>query len=493
MSIAVSIAVSIAPKLLPALAHVPAILLKPNAFRTRGNRLLIAGFVGALLLLLAVVRVAPEMVKYIPPLLFGVVAFLAAWLQPSVRFAVLIAGFVALTDYVPGIQLAELAYGLFFLAYLAHWGYSKVLIERRVLLERPADFGALALLILVVCYVPVSIVFGANISGIFGELSAFVLFAIYFPAKDAMVRLRYGPEIVLGCILFIGVFISIRNFSEYQTLLLHATQAWQVAKGRVVTNDNILMVVCLYGLTLFAFARSRVVRMGLLGLSLMFFSALILTQSRGYWLGFLLGGLILLVWLPPAQRRRLVLLAFWALVAGGSLAFLFFSDEIAVIIAGLLDRLFSLLTASTTDISLVNRFRETAAVWEMIKVNPILGYGMGVAYPFFDIAHMATDTDSFVHNGYFGLWYKFGLPGLCLVLWIWFASIRSGIRAFRSRHAAMPIRLCGLASAVTLSAFLLTTNTSNPFYLNDTLFIFGLLFAISQGAFQRTLSNVKDV
>ncbi|MDZ4698989.1 MAG: O-antigen ligase family protein [Rhodothermales bacterium] len=453
--------------------------------------MLIAGFVGALLLLLAVVRVAPEMVKYTPALVFGAVAFLAAWVQPSVRFAVLIAGFVALTDYVPGIQLAEVAYGLFFLAYLAHWGYAKVLIEHRKILETPADFGVLTLLVVVICYVPISLLFGANTAALVGELSAFVLFAIYFPAKDAMVRLRYGPAIVLGCVLFIGVFVSIRNILEYKTLLLHATQAWQVAKGRVVTNDNILMVVCLYSLTLFSFARHGIARLGLLGLFLMFFAALILTQSRGYWLGFMLGGLILLVWLPPAQRRRLMLLAFGALLAGGSLAFLFFSNEVAVVIAGLLDRLFSLLTATSTDISLVNRFRETAAVWEMIKVNPVLGYGMGVAYPFFDIAHMATETDSFVHNGYVSMWYRYGLPGLGLVLWIWFSSIRSGIRAFRFRHAAMTTRLCGLASAVTLSAFLLTTNTSNPFYLNDTLFIFGFLLAVSQGALLRIRSNAE--
>jgi O-Antigen ligase len=475
------------------LTHVPAILLEPQAFRTRGNRLLIAGFVGALVLLLAVVRIAPEMVRYIPALVFGAVVFLAAWIQPSVRFAVLLAGFVALTDYVPGIQLAEVAYGLFFLTYLTHWAYSRVLIERRTIVETPVDFGVLALLIVVVCYVPISLVFGANTSVLIGELSAFVLFAIYFPTKDAIVRLRYGPAIVLGCVLFIGVFVSIRNILEYKTLLLYATQAWQVAKGRVVTNDNILMVVCLYGLTLFAFARNGLARLGLLGLFLMFFGALILTQSRGYWLGFLLGGLTLLVWLPAAQRRRLVLLAFGALVAGGSLAFLFFSDQVAVIIAGLLDRLFSLVTATSTDISLVNRFRETAAVWQMIKVNPILGYGMGVSYPFFDIAHMTTDTDSFVHNGYVSVWYKYGLPGLGLVFWIWFSSIRSGIRAFRIRHGAMTTRLCGLASAVTLSAFLLTTNTSNPFYLNDTLFIFGFLLAVSQGALQRIRSNVENV
>ncbi|MEZ4702136.1 MAG: O-antigen ligase family protein [Rhodothermales bacterium] len=466
--------------------RVPAILLNTASFRALGNRLLIAGLAGSLALVLALVWFAPAAIWFVPAALIAVVGFAAVWHNPIGRFTALLVGFVALTDYVAGIQVGEVAYGLFFLLYLGHWAYTALFIDHRSLVRSGADAGVLGLLLLVVAYVPLALVFGGNMPAITGELSAFVLFAIYFPVKDALTRYRVAPWIVLGSVLFIGIFVSIRNFFEYKDLLLHATHAWQVAKGRVVTNDNILMVVCLFALTIFSFTKPILYRAGLLGVFFMFFAALILTQSRGYWVAFLLGAGILFLLLGWTQKRRLLVLGFWGAAIGTVLALLFFSEEVAVVVAGLLDRFLSLKTAATADISLVNRFRETAAVWQKIRVNPILGYGMGVPYPFFDLAHMATEHDAFVHNGYIGLWYKYGLLGLGLILGVWILSIRRGIQAYRASLASMATRLCGLASAVTLSAFMLTTITSNPFYLNDTLFIFGFLLGVAQGAYERT-------
>jgi O-antigen ligase len=110
---------------------------------------------------------------------------------------------------------------------------------------------------------------------------------------------------------------------------------------------------------------------------------------------------------------------------------------------------------------------------------------MGVPYTFYDIAHASTDQDAFVHNGYVGLWYKFGLWGLGMMLFFWARSIWRGIQAFRLSDASYWVRMAGLAAGISLVAFTLSALTSNPFYLKDSIFVFGLLASIAAGSYHR--------
>ena len=241
------------------------------------------------------------------------------------------------------------------------------------------------------------------------------------------------------------------------------------------------------GLSCFTFAQKWRHQIITLGAFILFFSGLILTQSRGYWLAFLLGAGFMFLFLDGNHKKRLILVTLGGSASLALLAFIFLQDIFLLVTSGLAERLLSLQTATTADISLVNRFRETATVWEHIRVNPILGYGMGVGYDFFDITNGVTETDAFVHNGYVSLWFKYGIIGLGLVLFFWFRSILNGVRAFKSKTAPPAVRLVGLFGATTLTAFLLSTLTSSPFFLNDTLFAFGLLLGTAEGAYQRTL------
>ena len=140
----------------------------------------------------------------------------------------------------------------------------------------------------------------------------------------------------------------------------------------------------------------------------------------------------------------------------------------------------------------MNRFRETGAVLEKIAANPLIGHGPGVAYLFFDIVHQSTDTDSFVHNGYIGLWYKYGLWGLGLVLYFWYSVVRLGLKAFRSDTTERWTRLAGLAGAVPLIALTISTLTQNPFFLKNYLFIIAIAAGLAAGAGQRIMRDQSD-
>lgn len=454
-----------------------------------GDYLLYAALSGFVLIILYIAWNFAEDIIYFPVVILGLVAFAFLFSNPRLNLIVVLLGFVSLTDYNKGFQITEVIYGLYFVTYLAHWFISRVFITREPFVRTLTDRAVLLLLIAVTCYIPVAVIFNGNVYGIFAEWIAFVLLSFYFPIKEEIRNNPKGATIILCIIGFIGVYIAFRNLLNYRAMLSNATQMWQVARGRIVTNDNLLMISSLYGLILFTFAQKWRHQIITLGIFILFFSGLILTQSRGYWLAFLLGAGFMFLFLDGSHKKRLILVTLGGSASLALLAFIFLQDIFLLVTSGLAERLLSLQTATTADISLVNRFRETATVWEHIRVNPILGYGMGVGYDFFDITNGVTETDAFVHNGYVSLWFKYGIVGLGLVLFFWFRSIMNGVRAFRTKIAPPAVRLTGLFGATTLTAFLLSTLTSSPFFLNDTLFAFGLLLGTAEGAYQRTLEQ----
>ena len=459
-------------------------LLSPDRFTRFGNTVLILALAISLGLLLLLIWQAPEALPFVPVLTLALAGGLLLFRYPLVNLTVVLLGFIALTDYSTGIQLIEIVYGLYFMAFMAYWTLTHVFVYKTPLLVTLVDKAIFGLLVLVTLYIPIGYLFGAKPILIFNEWSAFILLAIYFPIKQAISQDARTARFFLIALGVIGTFVAVRNLINYQQVLLAATQAWQVSRGRVATNDNLLMVSSVFGLILVIFARGLKPNLAALGLFGLFFSGLILTQSRGYWLAFLFAAGCMFLIVPSAQKQRILLIIGIGSAALLGLAVLLFGDVVLVVFFGLTERLASLKTAVTTDISLVNRFKESAAAWQHIKVNPILGYGMGVPYVFYDIVHESTDVDAFVHNGYLSIWYKFGIVGLALTLTAWAGAAWHGIRAFRLANAPAPVRFAGIVSACALAGFSISAITSNPYYVNDTLFMLGFLMGLGSGAYQ---------
>jgi O-antigen ligase len=204
-------------------------------------------------------------------------------------------------------------------------------------------------------------------------------------------------------------------------------------------------------------------------------------QSRGYWAAFLFGGLALFVFTDRRRKAYILLLMTGGLAALLLIGLVLFDNFISIIVEGVIERFATLGTAITSDVSLVNRFYESMAAWDRIKVNPILGYGMGTRYHYFNLTVDATRDWAFVHNGFVGLWYKFGLVGLGLMLYAWGRSIWNGVRLFRCRQAPRVMRLAGLIAAVCLIGEMLVANTSNPFLIADATLMIALGAGLTSG------------
>jgi len=448
---------------------------------------LAVGFVFSLLLILLLAWKAPAILFFVPLILFGAVIVWQLLKYPTLNLFVLLAGFSIVSNTQEGLQATEAVYGVYYFFSMAYWILHHW-FNRDKIIETPLDFVYTFFLAWIIASIFQTILFGGDLKGYFSEMIALAFLFLYFPVKELCSKHEKGPQILLGVFIFQGFFSAIRNLINYREIIVNAQFEWQLEKGRVVTNEQLLLIASLVCLILFLFQTDWKWKLGNLSGFFLFLGSLILTQSRAYWVDFAFGVFILFWILNWKQKTRLIGTASFALTVFTLLGIIFFGELFYTILNGLLDRLLSLGTATTSDISLINRFLESNAVWDKIIQNPIIGYGTGVSYAVYDITFGFTQVDTFVHNGFYGIWYKFGVIGLGLLGYIWGKSILNLFYVwlkipFQARSSIKSLSV--LMVVISLISLFPSTTTSNPFFLKDAIMTFGLLFGGAAGIVQK--------
>jgi hypothetical protein len=452
--------------------------MDPDAWTRRADLLMVVAFVLALLLVLGVAWRAASLLWVIPVLLAG--GLVASWLvRDELRVLLaLIVGFVTVVDYQQGVEPQEVVYGLLFYGYLAWWFVSRLWIYRDDILATWLDRVVFLFLVWITLSLGLTILLRGDLAGGINEWLSVLALAYYFPVKEVIIRRRSTVPIQLAAGA-VALFIAIRNILEYGVKITTAETLWQIAGGRVVQNEHLLMLAGLFCFVYLLFLQRRGIRMLVLMGLLVFTAGVVIGLSRSLWVSYALGGLV--IFFLVDRRKRLLLLGsglagLVAVLVIGSVAFPGLRD---LVLWGLLDRLFSLRTATTEDISLVNRFIESGAAWTYIKANPIVGYGFGVPYKYYSLVYELDFQTTFVHNGYLGIWYRHGLVGAGMLMTFYFATLARGIRLARSvvwQHAAV-----GIAVAACLLATTLHTTVANPFATSEKTFFLGILAGLVSG------------
>lgn len=450
----------------------------------RWGRLALAGaFALALALVLYLAWAAPERLPLVPAVLAAGGVLYGLSRHPLLNLAVVLGGFVLVVGYSRGLNLLEVLYGLYALGFLAHWFATRLLLYRADVLDTPEAKALFLFLVGMTASVALAAFYGAPPASILSEWTALVMIGFFFPVREACVRYRHGPAVLLLVLGWIGLYVAVRNALDYQSGLNNAKYLFQIAKGRVIMNDNLLMVVSFFTLTFMVFAPRRWQRLVLLVGFLVTFGGLILTQSRALWVAFLFGSALLFAFVPRRHKRRMLALGLASVVITVGAAYLLLGDVLPLIVAGLLDRAASL--GQGVDMSLRSRLVEAQGAFAYIKRSPVLGLGLGTPFQYFDIITQTNVTRNFIHNGYVGLWYRFGVWGFALMLFFWVRSLGRGFALFRRAEAPLLLRTAALAAATCLATLLVTTNTSNPFFLKDSVFIFGFITGLIGGAHAR--------
>lgn len=368
-----------------------------------------------------------------------------------------------------GINIIELPF-YFTSALLSSYLVAKVLAGK-VKIENILDISFLFLLFVLLYGCILGILNHQSVKLSVSEFSFFVGILYYFPIKESLPEQKFRKALLLVISIFIG-YVLIRNVINYRAIIVQAVFEWQAEKARVAANEFILLMGCIFTLSFSAISEKVLSRVLFILLFTGLFGGLILTQSRGYWLAFLVG-VFAVFWVIDKEGKKKIFFTFATLsIAGIAIGMIFFNDLFTLVIDGLILR-FQSIGSGSLDISLKDRYNESIEVLKLISVNPIMGYGLGTTFTRHSLISDVFIKTSFIHNGYLAAWFKFGISGLFAFTSIWFLNIRYATKVY-SHSNNSTVKAISLTIIGTTFGVLLVNNTSAQILLMESILFISL-------------------
>ena len=429
--------------------------------------------------------VAPDAILAVPLAAAGA-AGVAAVLRSN-RLAA--GGVVVLSLLLSGIAndflAGKVVFGGYLALFLVTWYVPRWAAGERLVVSR-TDVAATLLIVFGAGFgLVLGLLMGNPVAEIVGQYQAFIPVLLYFPLKQTCARARYGPEIIAGAVVVIGVAAALENALLTRAALQDATKLYQIIDVRVSYGEIMLMASTLLVTGLLMAAQRWTRFAALLLVYGVVVAGLILSKSRGFWVATILALAVLFLMGHAEQRKRLVaggLVGFGGLLVA---AFAVAPRYAALLATGIAKRFLTLSTATSADMSLLNRFAESAGIVRTARESPILGHGWGATYSHYSLISKGTRVWGFTHNAYLGLWLKIGLWGLGLAVCVWVGSVVAGLAALRDQRLTARHRAIAGSAGAALVGIALVAGASSPFELADQMTVLTSLWAIAQGTAQR--------
>jgi len=466
-------------------AHLP-----PEHFFKIGQYTLFLLFGGFLLLLFGILLVFPQWLPFYP-LLIG--SFFVLWVlfqRPAWHILLIIIGFYLISGYSSETAPQEILYTLYVLSYLAGWFLLQWFVYRRPVVLRWDDVVLMGLLIYATFSFVHNRILHGELSAFVNEWAALILLGLYFPIRDFVMRHTRGAQYVMFALLALATLMSLRNLYVIVQDYYSVKALWQLLLLREIVNKQYFVYASLALLILLLYSETLRARLLWFLLLIINFASLIGTQTRAMWLAFAMGVGMLFLLLKQPQRTRLLGLVILGLVASLGVGWVVFGKTSLLILSGLVNRIFSISSALTQDLSMINRYYEALQVWDYVKSNPIAGYGLGVPYRFYDLVHEVTLRKTWIHNGFIGVWYKFGIFGFAGLFAFWLYKLREAFRLLRVKTASTTHTIA-MSIFVTLTVLFPTVFSHNPFHNADSLFLLAILTGLITGLYRKEMTPLS--
>jgi len=432
------------------------------------------------------------------PLAFVLAVLFAAALASS--FASTLAGLVLIILFQirilqgsVGIGLDEIAYASLFLATFAGWALRDGPTElgRRIL---ASPLGRAILLFLGVCLASLvtTVVFGWSPLWWFRDFVAFSYMLLFFPIA-ATLTTRRASIAIAAALLAVVLFHGILSIVWYAQAIATTKAAWQLEWQRAPLHEVFAMTAVVGGLALFLAARTVRAAAASVLLSLPGLAALVVSQTRGYWLATALAGLVVVA-LSRGRRLRVVWFAGIVLALVLAAGFAALGGKFVGVITSTAGR-FSTITSPLRAVSVQERVAETDAVLSLIPGSPVVGHGLGAEVSYMSpIVHRVL-TRTYLHNAYLYILYKVGLVGLAVFAAFYARALRRVWLSVR-RPGDATSGAAMVAGFALLLAFLPLSLTSPQYYDKSSALVIALILgaaeAIGQSAAARARGGVAD-
>ncbi len=372
----------------------------------------------------------------------------------------------------PALGPAEIVFSLIFFPGLLLW-FVRRFQTREKFVEGWEDIVTIVFILYAFLGIGIAVYQGFSLQKGFREFLLFVPLLFIFPVRKEAAK-KNGRQLIIWALLLLSACVAAYIIARYRVDLLVAKYLWQVAANRQQKEESLYMTAIII---LFAFLvgtrYSKGIILPLLALELF---ALAITFSRGYWITTALGIVSLVFLLKGVARRRLIVFSGVAISLAVIVALAIFPGLFGSVIAGLGERLSSI---SINTLSLRDRLVESQAVVGKVEANPVIGYGLGSLFSFFDIIHSRTLETWYIHNAYLFLLFKFGLTGFLLFLTMYLKRVSTLFKLWRKTQSTADNALVSAMLLIPLMMLFISV-TSPQFDDRGSLLILAIVWGLGE-------------
>lgn len=401
----------------------------------------VAGAVAAAIPLVVLVMRYPRLWLYISVMLWAV------WFRTSDE----------------GVSFLDTVMVAFYLGGLGVWFAGKI-VKREKIVWFTADYLILLALGLGIGNVVIALLNNVDVLLWMRNYLLFLFLLYYFPIRDYFQQERH-LKALLAIIALTVLLIGIANIQMYTKAASNAIYAYELLSARVSLQEPIFLGSALLCIPFFLYARSMAKKGIYLTLFIVYITVLIASFTRGAWLVFFIGT-VLIFFMVPTKKRVLL---FSSIIIGLSIfaivVSLFFGAIGNAVFTSIEMRLFSSAKGSR-DISLKSRLAESSSAIKGIAAYPIGGQGLGAPVTYYEVISERTSLSPVIHNGYIFLAYKMGIPLAIMLTLSLSLYVYQGLRTVR-RVSHVLYRCCILGATPALFAALLFSLTENQLVLRD--------------------------
>lgn len=370
------------------------------------------------------------------------------------------------------VKLEELFYSLFVLGGIVIWFAKEVFVYRRRIILTSFDFFFLTSWVLANSMAMLAFLMHQGDQLIFiKELLVQVTLLLYFPLRK-VVRTRQDLLAMIGVCVMLGLLNGIHNALTYQQRVIESALEFGSVAARVAAYEVLSMLLTLISFTLLAYARRPLAFLAGAGGTAAGIAFVLMSLSRGPIVATTIGMLVVVFLVPIKRGIRLAVVSVGIIIFNLA-ALTFIAPTFASsILENITDRL-ATIDKLQVDKSLGSRVSESKALLERyIPASPVIGYGYGVPYAFYDAPYGITAKAYFIHNGYVHPLYKFGIPAGVFFIFMLFYPLLKGVFVRPPRDAGF-LRAVMTGATACLLTILLTNLTSSKFseHVDSGLFV----------------------
>ncbi len=395
-----------------------------------------------------------------------------------------------LTDSSEGVSSLDVIAGGFYIVSLFIWFAWHLIIKKNRLVYNISDWLMLFLVALLPFFYLITFLNDINPLNGLREIILFILILYYFPIRY---YLKDKKDIIYLLVLFALVlfFVDIQQFYHYfSNFKKSVVYAFQLAQNKGRVNQTLFTTGIISTLLFTFYFKSTKYRIISIFLATLTMIALLLTFSRTFWILVIFESFVVFLYINKIEKRKFIIyLCSTVLISFGILYFAF-NDKLQVLSTFATKRLLS-STQGTKDVSVVARLLEYKVVLRNIKDHPLGGNGFSKLFAFHNGLDPEVIKTEFIHNGYFYISYRAGIPFAIVYVFIILYNAIYPIYLHRYLKDEFTKNIAFLVS-INLFSMLISDFTTPQFFFREGYFIIAILIALN-GFCKLQLDNEQKV